>query len=672
MPEFLKTKNLYTGEQLIEEQIPEYSELESNYFNYLKERLANAQEAREQSHDEFNGMTYTEWFESNAKAAFSYIPPKKSEEEIRTVSGFTEEKEVSILSALLNYNFDANIRTFDEDNRPVYQLGEAMEELLEKSKELEYPVSYEQKRVLIYKELLDQGNVFIEDGNKIDIKIKKKMLKELDWNEEIPIDKIKWEEQLEILKPRCEFNQLDGRKVYLGSMRQFYISLQPYVFTAEIVPYSEAEQIFRNMARWKYVPRKLRTPKSNSMISESPTAMYQDWTLFEHEKDSVEIIKYQDKYRNEFMILCNGVMMLPVGFPLTAISPSGEYTIAQGHANPIHRHFAYSKGIPAKTKVAQAVMDEMLKNMILEMQLRVKPPMADNSGRSLSKEVFMPGKIFKDVDPASVAPIGEHKGVEAGQFNMFKLVSEILDKQTVSPTFEGEGMKGQQTATEIKELRRQSMSKIAFLVSGVIGLEWQMSWLRLFNILANWSKPIAEQKIGESVKRLYQRFNIKSDFDMGVQGEKEIEFTNKIPEQSTIDLESRILSRERRKPVKKVYIKSDDSLIAKYLWYITIESSEQETDALDRAMLFGDIQALKTIFESVGIPLNYDYLKGEAAKVMKRDKDKLFPEGQEGQTGPGQTGMAQMGGQGGQLRSQVMAQGGARRPQQPSVNTLNQ
>ena len=80
---------------------------------------------------------------------------------------------------------------------------------------------------------------------------------------------------------------------------------------------------------------------------------------------------YQNKWTNEFMIWCNGVMMLPLGYPLTALNGKCEYTVIKLSVEPISEFFFYSKSIPAKTKVDQAIYDEMYRLMILKFRQSV-------------------------------------------------------------------------------------------------------------------------------------------------------------------------------------------------------------------------------------------------------------------------------------------------------------
>ena len=60
------------------------------------------------------GENMLDWHEKNAKAANAYIPPKKNKTDTRIVTGTTQEKGITLLSALLNYNLEPNISAFDK------------------------------------------------------------------------------------------------------------------------------------------------------------------------------------------------------------------------------------------------------------------------------------------------------------------------------------------------------------------------------------------------------------------------------------------------------------------------------------------------------------------------------------------------------------------------------
>ena len=138
----------------------DYSEREIAYRDYLIKRLTTAKNQRDTEHTEFDDMDFYTWYEENKKAANAYIPPKKNKSDTRIVTGTTQEKGITLLSALLNYNLEPNIEPFDRQDMPIRELGENMEDMVKKSRIME---DYDDKRVLIYKDLLDQGTCFVEE-----------------------------------------------------------------------------------------------------------------------------------------------------------------------------------------------------------------------------------------------------------------------------------------------------------------------------------------------------------------------------------------------------------------------------------------------------------------------------------------------------------------------------
>jgi len=645
-----------TIEQEEKKQIPnpEYTDKEIDYRSYLIKRLTRAKDERDKEHTEFDDMDYYTWYEKNAKAANAYIPPKLNKQDTRIVTGTTQEKSLTLLSAVLNYNLEPNIEAFDKLDMPISELGENMEDMVKKSRKIE---NYEDKRVLIYKELLDQGTVFTEELYAERFEISKK-LKKVNWLNGVKIGDINWKERFKGIEGNCEVNLLPGTKVYLGNVKEFDMIKQPFAFTAEMVPYEEIKMIFRNWERFENVPRKITKLKEDTEVE------YQDWSLNSNEDDMVEVIKYQDKWKNDFMIMLNGVMMLPVGFPLSAISPSGEYTISKGVVEPISKFFAYGKSTPSKSKTDQSVLDEMLKLIVLKTQQSFMPPLANNSNKILSRKIFFPGKITSNIDVNLIKPLVEVTGVTQSEFNTFELIKKIIDEKTVSPVFSGDSPKGNQTATEIMELKKQQMMKLGLLIWGIISLEKQITWLRIHNILQNWTKSTGT-KVNETkdkIVNIYRTMAVDTELENGQSGTKIIEFN---PEKANmlspgqIKEEEDFLS-EPGKPVRKTYLNPNILRTLKALWYIVIIPTEKDSSELNRVLFVQNIQDAANIF---GIQtLNMEYLKGRFAILAKEDPDKFFNSGVPTTPNPEQ----QAGGQAGGQIGKEIAQG----VKQPSLNQM--
>jgi hypothetical protein len=379
-----------------------------------------------------------------------------------------------------------------------------------------------------------------------------------------------------------------------------------------------------------------------------------------------EIIKFYDKWANEMMIMINGVMMLPVGFPLTAVSPSGEYPIAKLPIEPISKFCAYSNSVPAKTKVDQALFDEMLRSIVTIFQQKTKPPMANNTGRPLSPRIFDPGSIHSNIDPNKLSPILKDNGLTSADFAVFDLIKKIIDEKTVSPVFAGESQSGQQTATEIVELKKQSMMKLGFVIWGVMRFEKRMAWLRIHNILENWTKPIETEvdKIKNDIKEIYRTMTVNMPLEDGREGRKIISMN---PEMANEMTEERIMAEEEFLsqsgiPTRKIYLNPKELRTLKATWFVTITPTEKDSTALDRVLYTTNLTEAAKLFGPQS--LNLPYHKRRFAILAKEDPEKYFLPEQP------QPEMAMAGEAGtSQLQSQIMA---PLQQKEPSVNTLLQ
>jgi len=642
-----------------------YSKEETKYIGILTDRLMSAKSQRDNKWEEFDDDNYLTVYEDDAKAANSYLRPKMNEEDTRIVTGTTKQKVQTLLSTVLNLNLESSLIAFDKYNKIIDDIGETMEDFVEKSREME---DYETQRVLIYKEAFDHGTAFTEEQYYSSSSLNKK-LKDTDFSDGVDFSKLEWDEELEKNNPECRTRLLSGPNVYLGNIREFFIKNQPYVFTVDHIGWSEAEKIYSKWDRWKYVSK-----YDNDILGleGSSNVPYSNWTLEELKKGMVEVIKYQDKWTNEYQIFLNGVMMLPVGFPLTVISPSGDFSIAKLDVNPISNFFAYSKSIPSDTKVSQEVMDEFLRLAILKTEQSFTPPMANNTNKILSKKNLLPGVFTRDINTDQVKPLIESNGVTASEFGMIGFIKEMVDEMSIDPTFSGEDT-GKITATEYQGRMQQQMKKLGYSLLGVLNFEKQLTWLRIYNIIQNWTKPI-DNKVDEVRNTLVDVYrSVEKDTEEdGKNVRKIIEFS---PEKSMLDdyqvmAEEKMISQGRyagKKDIRKIYIDPGMLKNLKAYWFITVTPTEKESDELNKVLF---IQNIKDAMGLFGMELlNMEYIRDRFASVIGEDPDKFFMQQPVNQLQAPQMGQnAPQGGMGGQVSKQVAQ--GVQKPQTPSLNTL--
>jgi len=632
---------------------PYYSDDENEYWRNLIYYLERARDMREDTHIEFDDRDYISHYDSNYKAGNAYLRPKKNKFDSRIVTGTTLEKENTFLSMILNYNFEPNIEVYDKKDMPLMGLGDKIESLVKKSFQIE---GMDDKEALILKEAADQGTAFVEDTWVEEWEIQK-VMKKVNYSD-FKIDDVDWTTTRKRKVVGCRTNLIPGTGVYLGNINEFFMEEQPYVYTRDVIPYSEAEKIYSGYNRFENVSRDLITTLGTEDSSD-----VRDWTLEEMNEDMVEVIKYKNKSSNEYMLLLNGVMMLPIGFPLSEVSPSSEYNLVKIDIEPISKFFAYSKSFPAKTKVDQEILDDTLRTMVLRLRQMQQPPMANNTGTVLSQNIFFPGKITPDVQAGDLEPLIQNNTIGAGEFNVYNLIKQIVDEKTMNPIMSGQQAQGDPTATQIMEEKRQSMMKLGYAVYGILSFWRRLTWLRIYNILYHWTMPMDNQldEVKQQIREMYRNISVDAQDEFG-EFTRVIEFDNEGlgKEQEQLDAEAQILSTPGNQ-VQKVYLngKKLRKSMLEYKFYINITPTPKESTELERTLFIENLARAKQIFGPEST--NDEYLKGRYAIMSKEDPEKYWAKEQPQ--------MPMVGAPGGAPVSEQIGQQVAK-PQQPSINTL--
>ena len=605
----IKTKSPLLDEKA-EEQVEsaKYSEQEEVYLRGLRKQLETARNGRDQNHNEFDGMSYAEYYNLNERLANTFIEPKKNKEDNNFQSGTIRTKLFALLSSVANLDLAGDISALDKDNLPIQAMGNAMEDVILKTNELD---TDDEKKLLRQYELLKQGTVFVEEIWDERKKKAKKMTGKFSGKLNA-----KWSEKIEDAFARPSRNIIPGINVYLGDITKYDIKDQPFIFTVDKMPYQEAKLIFGEWDRWDNVP------KSKVSFEDIEASSLINWRLLEEEKDMVEIVRYQDKWNNEYAILVNGVLMTPVGLPM----PWGydEYNIAQQNLEPIHTKFAYGKSLVFRIRNKVAILDELMKLAVLKTQKSFMPPRYNISGRVLTSRVFMPGKINHGIPPNSLPPIeGEANGLETAELNMIEKMQQTIDAETTSPTFQGQQATGNPTATEIVELQRQAKQMLGLTIFAVSMLEWKLEWLRLQNLLVNWFNPQDQvvDEMRDEVKNKYREVSVKRPIEGEGMGTRMIIPTDEaIPSPYAIMQAEDIYSKERGQPIRFIFVDPEAIKSSKLCWQIVITPREKRTNETAK-LLFRAEMADAQMF---GPLLNISYLAERFASVWQEDPTKMF------------------------------------------------
>lgn len=617
----------------------DYTKDEIDYRSFLLSSLVRSFQLEEQPNDFFDGMTRTKYYEDNERRSSTFLEPRKNRQDTVVSTGVTRQKLFAFASAINNLNLTADITAFDDSDNIISNLGEGMESLVNKSRELD---NDEEKQLLRTIELLKHGEVYVED-----VVIKRKELRKklkVKFDGTIPKGEQKlWEERMVNAQPKFTRNIISGLNVYLADPTIYDIQDQPHLFTRRVLSYDDAKSIYGDWERFKNVS-KLREDFSPGTSDSSFSQFGRNWSLEQIKEGQVEEVKFQAKFKNEYMILLNGVMMLPIRFPLPW--ELNIYNIEHQVLEPFSPFFAHGKSLPAKFKSLDSVLDEFLRLMVLKTQQSFMPAVSNMTGRVLSSRVLMPGMMNNGVDSSQIKPMleGLSKGVTNSEFSMFKEVEALIDNNSVNPQFQGQqARQSGTTATEVLNNQKQAEVMLGTVIFACSMLEKKLTLLRIPNIIQHWFSPI-DTKVDEIKNKLvnvYKNVSIQGDVPRKGIGEHIIKFVDNESElQSSQEIydEENKLEKELGVPVKKFVFNAPRVLEAqqnaKLYWRVVVVSKPKKTSELEQ-VLFRNMLVDLSMF---GPSLNIPELQAEAARVWNKNPAKIFlPRSPESMTAMGVT-----------------------------------
>lgn len=459
---------------------PELSEEQAGERSFDLYRLFQISQVRESAHPQFDGAGYSRYNETNEQADISYLAPKKNKGDSRITTGVTHEKDSSLVSFFLNLSFEGSVRVFYKDQE-VEDLGTALTRLVRKSREEE---DYDGKRPMNYRNYVAQGTSFVVEEY-IETWVPDKVITSN--VESTALDQVKWiDKGFKKVNHGCVSTLIDGKKVFLENIRERDIQKQPGVYTVEYIPREAMRSIWKDTKMWEFVPFNV-TPTATGYGTLTQGSIYSDWVFGEVDFTKCEVIKVYRPLEQRFQIYINGVPMLPPGFPLKAVSPSGLIPISKADLDSMNM-FAYSKSEPAKTKIDQAVYDEHLQNMILKSRQSAAIPRVNNTGKLVTPDMFLGGRFVHNVDPENLKPLIDpaHVGITSSDFSFYQLFKQQIDNKTISSMLEGNaGGDKVETLGQYMDMQKKQMLKIGGKIDGIVQWEKQMLKLRVANLLAH-------------------------------------------------------------------------------------------------------------------------------------------------------------------------------------------
>lgn len=624
-----------------------YTPAEQLFINLRRQRLISARDSRDGSRQEWDDMPFLHYYDILKKADDQYVAPRKNAQDTSINLGTIRDKDTSLVEYAASHDFEPIAQVYDDEQDQYEDLAETGEDLVRKSLELE---DWKTKSKLVYRSMVSFGTALVEDHYVQRWVIDKTMKN--GYKAGIGSDKAEWEQRMRLQYDGCQAKLWDLRKCYFGDIRKFFMNGpqgQPYFFTAEYESYDMVKQIFGNWDRFKYVPNSVvPTPEVSSPLVFTPF-----WTLRPISTNYVEIVRYYDPVANEFAITLNGVDMLPImkktitieggskelisGFPLTEVSPSGAINFAKYDFEPMH-DFAYSKSQPGKMRVSADVENMLVKLFIIMFKQKAKPTMGNKSGRNFGPEVTDPATTINDIRDGDLFPVlPNFTGSTPSDFSFFEIMKKELDKNSVERSWQGMGETAQdETATKDMNDRKAQSLKVAAMFDGIISGNKQLYWLRTFNIMKNWTKPV-DVRVDEMQKQIVEKYRtvvVPTEVDGGQKATKKIVFTKDTPKlkkgkkhatiEDSFDVYQEELDhkKERGSDIRLTYLHPQLFATMKLMWSYNSVPVPNATDPLSYMIFAKQISDATMFFGPQS--LNVKRLKHRFSSLTGNDFDTWF------------------------------------------------
>ncbi len=614
---YATTGKLY-DEELRGSKTPVYTAKENQYRNDRLNELQLAYMVREQTHMELNDMTYSEYYLINRQQDMAYNPPKKNPTDSRIVSGIIHEKDNTILSILMDMNFQPKVRIFDEDNTEMLDAGTILTARIKKSL---IEDNFKQKQEGMFRTNIAQGNVFVEEKPYF----KKYIAKKIPTNKTEDPTKLKWKTIIEEEDVGCTSILLPNTAIFVPNLLESDLKKQPYLFVVMHLPTTQVAQIYKDFPRWDTVPK-----SPTRTIPVNIDGVWGDYFLQQPANDYMEVIIYQSEMRNDTNVYLNGVQMYDVGedasgFPLTYFSPSGEYTIVKGDNEPIP-FFFYGRSVPSKNQVKEEELNELMRLMFRMLRQKVAPPVGNNSDKVLQANIWDPAVITPDIRKEDLSILTPNAGIGPAEFSFAQMLSASIAESSVSTSIEGGNQAPNITATQYVDQKKENLKKLGLSIDQTINFLKRIYWLRLMHEAQYITKK--KKKYSSDDDKLieaYSDFVVDDSID-GTRGKVKVRFMDDLSGMSPEGIynEEESASEPTRILVTNPsYIKKlIDNMKDKIYIDVVAEPDGQNQSLL--AVLFNLLTQYSNLRGGDSSSINFEYLEKIIGQNSGFEADKLF------------------------------------------------
>lgn len=346
--------------------------------------------------------------------------------------------------------------------------------------------------------------------------------------------------------------------MYIKDWTIFDIQKQPALCWVERMDVDSFENEFGKYKKFELV----KTSNQLTDKNENDLFFKEFWQERDKNDEPIEVVRYFNKGKDEFIILANGVLLFES--PLILGKKKKWYPFAKTVFEPLATDFFYGNSLPNTLMCEQDVINTLY-NMTLDKTYRsmVKPRIVgmvnkddfDLEDQNISVDTQM---YVQDVQQVKELDV---QGVTASELQMIQLISRGLDQSSVDENQSGNTRPGNVTAREVVIADQNAKRLKGILYLFMTSLWTQKVKLRIVNILTYYTQEKIGRAIGDDKSKAFNTFMVQNEELSGGQkgtlGVRFVENQKDLPTQSALDVEEYEMEKRSGKPVEIVAITSD-------------------------------------------------------------------------------------------------------------------
>ena len=522
----------------------------------------------------FNDRSLKDFIDDSQLRLNGYVPTRASQGKEKWQSNVfhpvTRNKFKATLAAVALDVPQVRIAAQNEEGRKDQDRADIMKNLLNFS----YSGDNKEEQIFFEAwEAAEKGTVIVYDGY-LKSKAKRKIITEYDPE----TGEVKTEEQEVEVENRCVNFTVPLMNLYISDWTVFDIQKQPFLHWVERMDKEAFEAEYSKYKKFKEVKTKEEVQNAELTLKNENDTFFKDWSNRVTEKEQIEVVKYYNKTKDEFIILANGVELH--NSPLILGKKKKWYPFAKTVFEPLATDFFYGNSLPNSLMGEQDVINALF-NMGLDKTYKSMAPalLIGNANKDdfdlEDQNTTIDTKIYvQDIAQVREMPI---QGMNQGDIKMIELISRGLDLSSVDSNQQGVAGRGV-TAREVVIANENAQKLKGILYMFLTSLWMQKMKLRIMNILIYFTQPKAQEVLGDDGKTniidQYQTFNMPGaefhDGSKGTLGVQMVGSQEQLPDQANVDIQEQAFSMQSGDNYQLLAITND--YLDDWIYDIKVES----------------------------------------------------------------------------------------------------